>query len=75
MGPQQIIPIWVWEVLEVMAMKKYSIFLKTPELAPHHQIQFSVIPRTLVGGGVLPQLKSALSVFYDPNRQSESISI
>ena len=48
----------------VMVMKEYSIFPRVPELERHHQIQFSVIPKTLaVVGGVLPLYKV---VFYHP---------
>ena len=36
--------------LGVMAMKRYSTFSKTSELEPHHQMQFNVICKTLVGG-------------------------
>ena len=32
-----------------MAMKDYSTFFKAPKLEPRHLMQFSVIPRTLVG--------------------------
>ena len=33
--------------LAVMAMEKYSTLLKSPELDLYHQMQFSVIPKTL----------------------------
>ena len=36
--------------LGVMAMKGYSMFTKSQELEPHHQMQFSFIPKTLVVG-------------------------
>ena len=46
--------IYVRVDLVVMAMKEYSKFPKAPGLEPHHQMQFSFIPRTLtdvcVGG-------------------------
>ena len=32
----------------VMAMKGYSTLPKSKELEPHHQMQFSVVPRTLL---------------------------
>ena len=32
--------------LRGIAMKEYSTFPKTPELEPHHQMQFSAISRT-----------------------------
>ena len=36
----------VWTiVMEVMAMKGYSTLCTPPELEPHHQIQFIVVPR------------------------------
>ena len=31
--------------LGVMAMKEYSTLPRTPDVKPHHQILFSVIPR------------------------------
>ena len=34
--------------LEVMAMESYSTLPKAPELEPHHQMQFSFIPRTQI---------------------------
>ena len=40
-----------------MAVKGYSSFFKALGIEPHHQMQFSVIPRTLVGGRIRqPQL-------------------
>ena len=45
-----------------MAIKRLSTFLKVPRLEPHHQMQFSVIPRTLVGGvGVSPSTEMQLA--------------
>ena len=35
---------------------------------------FSVIFRTLVGGGVLPLSREAVSVFYSPSRLGNSLS-
>ena len=53
--------------LGVIAMKEYSTFPKAPGLELDHQIQFSVISRTLVGGkGTFPFTEMA-SVFYSPN--------
>ena len=40
-GPKQVVPIWIRVDLEVIAMKVYSTF-------PQHQMQFSIIPRTLI---------------------------
>ena len=50
--------LWVLKIrvtadLEVVAMKGYPTFYKAFELEPHHQMQFSVIKRTLVVGRVL----------------------
>ena len=52
MGPKQVLPLQFRVDLGVMAMKRYSTFFKSPELEPHFQMQFSVIPDThfLVGG-------------------------
>ena len=47
MEPEKVLPLWVRVDLGVMAMKVYSTYLRAPELEPHHQMQFSVIPRTL----------------------------
>ena len=30
-----------------MTMKRYSELARSPELEPHHQMQFSIIPSTL----------------------------
>ena len=43
--------------LGVIAMKRYSTLLRGQELKPHHQMQFSVISRTLHFGGVLSLYK------------------
>ena len=48
MGPKQILPIQVRVDLRVMPMKGSSTFLKALGLEPHHQMQFSVIPRILI---------------------------
>ena len=32
--------------MEVMAMKGYPTLTRSPELEPHHYMQFSVLPRT-----------------------------
>ena len=45
-------------------MKGYSTFSKASGLEPHHQMQFSVIPRTLAGYGVLPLCRGEVGVFY-----------
>ena len=39
--------------LGVMAIEECSTLLRAPELEPHHQMQFSVIPRTRFLGGDL----------------------
>ena len=36
-----------WSDLALMVMKGYSILPRSQGLEPHHQIQFSAIPRTL----------------------------
>ena len=46
-----------------MVMKGYPTSPKAPELKPHHHMQFSVIPRTLIGEA-LPHCKEAVGVFY-----------
>ena len=46
-GPKQALPLRVRVALGIMAMKGYSRFTKDPGIEPHHQIQFTVIPRTI----------------------------
>ena len=50
MEAKQVLQLEVGVDQGVMAMKGYRTFLKALELEPHHQIQFNVISRTLVGG-------------------------
>ena len=38
MRPKWVLPLWVRVDLGVMLMKEYSIFPKTSELEPHHQV-------------------------------------
>ena len=47
MGHYQVLPLWIKVDLGVMAMKGYFTFSKAPGLKPHHQMQFSAIPRKL----------------------------
>ena len=54
MAPKQILPLYFRVDLGVMEMKSYFTLLRAPEVESHHQIQFSVIPRTPLLGGVLP---------------------
>ena len=39
------LPLWVKVDLRVMAMKRYYTFLRSLELEPHYQVQFSAIPK------------------------------
>ena len=50
MGLKQALLFLVREDLKVMAMKGYSIPLRASEL--EYQMQFSFIPKTILGGGV-----------------------
>ena len=47
-APYHVTPLWFRVDLGVIAMKGYSSFPKAPGLEPHHQLQFTLIPRTLV---------------------------
>ena len=38
----------------VMAMKGFFTLSRSPELEPHHQMQFSVIPKTSLFGRLAP---------------------
>ena len=42
----QVLPFQIWVDLGVMTMKMYTTFLRYPELWPHHQIQFTVRPKS-----------------------------
>ena len=53
MGPIKVIPLQVRVNLEVMAKKEYSTLSITPEL-DSHWMEFSVIPKTLLLGELLP---------------------
>ena len=67
-GPYQVLPRWAKVDLGAMTMKGCSAFPEDPALPePHHQI-VKCISRTLMGKGVLPLCRSAVSVFYSPNR-------
>ena len=44
-------PNQVREELVVMSMEMDSTLSRAPELEPHHQIQFSVIPKTSLFSG------------------------
>ena len=53
--------------LGVTAKKRYSTFPKAPGLEHYHQMQFSVISRTLVSKGS-PFCRGIVGVFYSPSR-------
>ena len=57
--------------LEVIAMKEYSTLSRSSELAPHHLIQFGVIPRTPHFGKLegLTSLQGIQSAYSKPHRQ------
>ena len=55
-----------------MAMKEYSTFPKASGVEPHHQVQFSVICKTLIDGGVLPLCKDAVGGFAVPPDRTNS---
>ena len=44
MRPQQVLPLKIKVDLGIMAMKGYSTLPRSPELEPHHQMLFSIIP-------------------------------
>ena len=47
MRPKHLLPLLVSVNLGVMAIKGYYTFPRPPELGSHHQMQFSVILKTL----------------------------
>ena len=60
--------------LGVMAIRRYSTFPESPALAPHDQIHFSVIHKTLVGGALL-LCRRSIGVFYGQIQEVELICI
>ena len=60
---EPVLTVWVRVDLGVMTMKGYSTFPRSPELEPHHKMQFSVIPKT-------PLLK-----YYDYNNEDEDTEL
>ena len=54
--------------LGAMAIKGYFAFPNAPVLLELHHQMFSVISRILIGGGVLPLCRGAVSVFYSPSQ-------
>ena len=67
MDDELVLPILIRVVLRVMAMKEYFIFPKDSGLEPVYQMQFSIIPRTLIER-VLPICRDAVNVFYSPGQ-------
>ena len=60
-------PLWIKVDLGVMALKGYLTFPKAPGQEPHHQIQFSVISKTLINMP-LPLCSDAAVIFYNCNQ-------
>ena len=38
MGPEQVLPLWVWVDMRVMEMKEYAILARSSELEPHYSM-------------------------------------
>ena len=47
-----------------MAVNEYRPFFKAPGVKRDHQIQFSVVSKTLVGVVILPSSKDTDGIFY-----------
>ena len=58
------LPLRVRVELSVIVIEGYSTFHKAPGLEPHYQMQFSVISRTLVGGGEFYHTESLQSACF-----------
>ena len=61
--------------LRIMAMKRYLTFIRAPELEPHHQMQFTIIPRTtlFLERMVLTPLQGMQSANSKPSQESSKI--
>ena len=75
MGPQKVRPPLARVDLGVMTMKGQLTFPKALGLEPHHQIQFSVIPRTFFRGRVLCQYRDAVRIFNNPSQQGDQFRL
>ena len=72
MKPLQVLP---HQVKVDQRVKEYSIQPRSSELEPHHQIQFSVTPKTLFFRGKgLTSLQRIWSVYSKPRWQSTSLN-
>ena len=66
---KQVLPLRFTVDLGVMAIKEYFPLFRSPELEPHNQMQFSVIPRTLhffFFGGLTHTAEYIVEVLYAP---------
>ena len=70
MRPQQIQPLLIRVDLEVMAMKGYSSFPRSPKLEPQHLMTLSVTPRKILFGGGLTPMQETQSTYSKPHRHS-----
>ena len=68
MGPYHGLQRWIRIDQGVMVTKEYSTFLGSPELEPHHQMQFSVIRKT----SYYPYV--GVTVFFDSRQKSQFIN-
>ena len=70
MGLKQVLTPQIRVNLGVIAIKGYSTFPRAPEIEPHHQVQFSVILRTLASGRRrLAPLQGIQSTSSEPRQQ------
>ena len=67
-GPYQVQPLRARVDPGEMAMKGCSVFPKAPTLLRPQIRLFRGTSRALIGGGVLPLCRGAVSVFYSPSR-------
>ena len=47
-----------------MIIKKYFTLPRALEQEPYHQMQFNVIPRTPLGGGLIPLGEDVISIVH-----------
>ena len=72
MGTQQVLPLWFWVDLGVVAMKSYFIFPMAPWLEHRSQMQFCVIHRIHIWWcwWGLPIWSGSVGIYYSLSQQS-----
>ena len=71
MGPKEVLPLRVRVELEVTVIKGYSTLPRSPQIEPHYQLEFSVMPRTSFFRVNLNPLNRVKSMYSRPHHRYE----